>query len=135
MRRITIMLTTTLLTAVLLAGGAGMAAAEPHKNQVLVPASCGDNGEQQYTFVLNAQGNAGQIVGSNSNIVIKSYVATYTNVDTGETFVDIYNSGNKTGQQRDLISCSGETKYVDNVFGEVTVVFKFEGFVTPRGKG
>ncbi len=135
MKRITIMLTTTLLAAVLLAGGAGMAAAEPQKNQVLVPASCGANGEQQYTFVLNAQGNAGQIVGSNSNILIKSYVATYTKLLTGETFVDIYNSGNKTGQRDALISCRGETTYVDNVFGEVKVVFVFDGFVTPRGKG
>ena len=128
MKRKALLLTAVMLAATLLVGGT--AAAEPHKNQVRVQASC-DNGKN-YTFVLNAQGNSGKIVGSKSNIIIKSYVATYTNVDTGQTFVDTYDSGNKYGQQRDLISCTGETTYVDNVFGEVNVVFQFEGFVTPR---
>lgn len=132
MRRRAPLLAAVMLAATLLVGGT--AAAEPHKNQVPVVASC-DNGKN-YTFVLNAQGNSGHIAGSKSNIIIKSYVATYTNADTGETlFVDTYNSGNKRGQQRDLISCSGVTTYVDNVFGEVTVIFEFQGFVTPRGKG
>ncbi len=129
MRRKASLLMAVMLAAVLLGGGT--AAAEPQKNQVRVVASC-DNGKN-YTFVLNAQGNSGKIVGSKSNIIIKSYVATYTNAVTGETlFVDVYNNGNRYGQQRDLISCSGATTYVDNVFGEVTVTFQFQGFVTPR---
>ncbi len=76
--------------------------------------------------MLYAQGNAGQMVGSNSNIVIKRYHAEYVDPTTGETlFVDTYNIGNETGQQCALISCRGETTYVDNVLGEIKVIFEF----------
>lgn len=131
MKRITLALAAALIAAVL---GAGVAAAEPGKNQVTVPATC-DNG-RQITFVLNAQGDAGKIAGSNSNIVVKSYVATYKDPSTGETlFVDSSTGGNKNGLQRNLVTCNGETTYTDNKYGTVAVVFDFQGLITPRGKG
>lgn len=130
MRRMTLLAVAALFAVVL---GAGVAAAEPGKNQVTVPAEC-DNGEQ-VTFVLNAQGNAGKIAGSNSNIIPKSYVATYKDPVTGETlFVDVLEGGNKNGLRNSLVACHGETTYTDNKFGTVAVVFDFQGLITPRGR-
>ncbi len=130
MKRITLAVAAALFAAVI---GGGVAAAEPGKNQVTVPAEC-NNGER-ITFVLNAQGNAGKIVGSDGNIIVNSYAVTYKDASTGETlFVDTFEGGNKNGLQRSLVTCHGETTYTDNKYGEAGVDFDFQGLITPRGE-
>jgi hypothetical protein len=119
------------MASVLLVGG--VAAAEPMKNQIRVPVTC-DNGED-YTVVINGMGKAGHVVGSTSNIVIKSYTATYSDPATGELIGgDEYGQGNKKGLEDDLINCTGQITTDLVGLGSVTAVFEFEGFITPRGK-
>lgn len=120
----------TMMFAVLLVGGIGTAAAEPQKNQIEVPVKC-DNGEK-YTFVINGEGNAGQITDSTSNVVIKEYEITYI-TKTGERITDTFDQGNATGLQGDLINCTGRIKVELFGLGEVTAIFEFQAFVTPRG--
>lgn len=131
MRRLAIFLTVALLAVVLLASGVGTASAEPHKNQILVPATC-DNG-QSYTFVINGMSKVGQIVGSNGNIVIKSFTVTYFDPDGNPIGGDTFGQGNKKGLQEDLIECDGSTTTELQGLGVVKAVFDFHGFLTPRG--
>ena len=124
----------SLLTALLLAGSAGAALGEPLKNQISVPVSC-SNGES-VTFVVNGEGNAGQIVGSKSNIMIKAYEATYYSTTDGAVVGEqSFAGGTKTGQQGAAVRCAGESTFTHWQLGEVRAVLQFEGFVTPRGKG
>ncbi len=129
MRRVVLL---TLFATMLLACWTGIATAEPHKNQILVPASC-DNG-QSFTFVINGMSKVGQIRGSNENIVIKRFTVTYFDPTGSLIGGDEFNQGNKNGVQRDLISCTGQTTTELQGLGIVTAVFDFQGFVTPRGK-
>lgn len=129
MRRILLLM---LLSTMLLADWTGAATAEPHKNQILVPASC-DRG-QNYTFVINGMSKVGQIRGSTDNIVIKRFTVTYIDSDGTRLGGDEFDQGNKNGVQSDLISCKGQTTTELQGLGTVTAVFEFQGFVTPRGK-
>jgi len=131
MRRALLMM---LFATVLLASGIGTATAEPQKNQIEVTVSC-DN-DQEYTLVFNAMSKTGQVSGSMSNVVVKSGTVTFKPTDGTQPITDeIGGQGNKKGLQSDLIACDGETeRIVIEGLGEVTAVFAFEGFVTPRGK-
>jgi len=129
MKRIVLLLTTILLSTMLLAGGIETAAAEPQKNQIEVPVKC-DNGEK-YTFVINGEGNAGHLTESTSNLVIKSYTVTYI-TGTGERITDTFDQSNANGLQGDLITCTGRTRVELFGLGEVTAIFEFQAFVTPR---
>ncbi len=132
MKKMVLLLTMALLAAVLLTSGIGVAAAEPQKNQILVPATC-DNG-QSYTFVINGMSKVGQILGSTNNIAIKRFTVTYLDPDGNLIGGDEFDRGNKNGVQRDLINCAGRTTTEIQGLGLVTAVFEFQGFVTPRGK-
>ncbi len=131
MRRALLMM---LFATVLLASGIGTATAEPQKNQIEVTVSC-DN-EQEYTLVFNAMSKTGQVSGSMSNVVVKSGTVTFFPTDGTQPIKDeVGGQGNKEGLQGDLITCVGETEpIVIEGLGEITAVFKFEGFVTPRGQ-
>lgn len=119
-----------LSTAVLCVSGIGPADAEPHKNQILVKASC--NNGQNYTFVINAMSKTGHVLGSTDNVVVKEFTVTYKK--NGEVIrVDVYGSGNKKGLQGDLIHCDGEAEIELQGEGLVTAIFDFQAFVTPRG--
>lgn len=132
MRKMVFLLTMALLVVVLLTSTIGVAAAEPQKNQILVPASC-DNG-QSYTFVINGMSKVGQILGSTNNIVIKRFTVTYFDPDGNLIGGDTFGQGNKKGLQRDLINCTGRTTTELQGLGLVTAVYEFQGFITPRGK-
>ena len=131
MRKFGLLATAALLAVVILASGVGTAAAEPQKNQILVPVKC-DNG-QSYTFVINGMSKVGKINGSNQNLVITEYTVTFfrpgTEVVVGE---DTFDRGNS--EQRDTISCTGSTSTTLQGLGPVDAEFVFEGFVTPRGE-
>ncbi len=136
MRRIAFLLVTVLLTAVLFASGIGTATAEPQKNQIRVLTQC-DNGKR-LTFVVNGEGNVGQIIGSRNNIVIQRSKLTFLDPETRVPVADpaIVDQGNKKGLQGDLIICKGEITtdiFMRGEIREVTVVFEFQGFITPRG--
>ncbi len=133
MRRIALLLATVLLAAVLLASGIGTAAAEPQKNQIVVPATC-DNGETP-TFVINGMSKVGKIEGSTSNIVVKRFTATFTDPETGEPVGEplVREQGPEKGVQGDPITCTGVVTTELQGLGLVTSTFEFEGFVTPRG--
>ncbi len=135
MRRIVLLTTMVLLAVVLLASGVDTAAAEPQKNQILVPAEC-TNG-QDYTFVINGMSKVGKIVDGNNNIVITSFTVTYFEPPgpPSGAFIgtDTFDQGNKEGLQGDLINCTGTTETELQGLGFVTAVYEFQGFVTPRG--
>ncbi len=133
MRRIVLLTTMVLLAVVLLASGVNTAAAEPQKNQILVPATC-DNG-QGYTFVINGMSKVGKIVDGNNNIVITSFTVTYFEPPPSGAFIDTdtFDQGNKEGLQGDLINCTGTTETELQGLGPVTAVYEFQGVVTPRG--
>lgn len=145
MKRLGILLTTTMLAAVLLAvGGLGTAAADPLKNyRLLVPdVSCEGSGEK-FTFVINGEGVAGHIIGSKSNIMPVKDKATYTYLDQVDengnslppvTVYDQLGKGKKNGLQRDLKTCKGSVEYEDPELGTVKADFEIEAFFTPRGK-
>lgn len=128
MRRLAILLTVALFPTVLLVSGVGTVSAEPQKNQILVPATC-DNG-QSYTFVINGMSKVGQIVGSNGNLVVKSFTVTYFDPDGNLIGGDTFGQGNK----EDLIECNGSTTTELQGLGVVTAIFDFQGFLTPRNK-
>jgi hypothetical protein len=122
-----------LIAATTSASSVGIAVAEPGKNQISAQtSSCSDG--QDYAFVLNAMGKAWQIEGSNANLVVKRYALTYFDPVSGELIGrDTYDSGNKSGLGRDLISCTGEVTTELEGLGLVRVVAEFNAFVTPRG--
>ena len=71
-----------LFTALLCLSGIGVAAAEPHKNQIVVEATCSNS--QSYTFVINGMSKTGQVtdstdvtVSNNVNVVVKQFTVTY----------------------------------------------------------
>jgi hypothetical protein len=132
MRKIVHLLTMVLLAVVLLASGVNTAAAEPQKNQILVPAEC--NG-QSYTFVINGMGKVGKIVDGNNNIVITEYTVTYRNLQGDVVGQDTFDQGNAPDSQ-DAISCTGSvTTELQGPGGEpevLTADYVFEGFITPR---
>lgn len=131
MRRV-VPLLTVLFAAALLACGLGTAAAEPAKNRVLASASC-DDGEE-YVFLIDGEGNAGRVLGSKANVVVLEYEVSYVDPDTGERVVaDTFYRGEKNGLRGDRVRCAGTTAFDHWQLGEVTAVFEFEGFVTPRG--
>jgi hypothetical protein len=127
MRRRAPLLAAATLAATLLVGGT--AAAEPGMNQILVPAEC-DNGEE-YTFVVNGEGNVGHLLGSNSNFVVKRYEVSYFAPKSKEPLMtDTYDSGLKTGLEGELVTCTGETTIDHWQLGKVRAVFEFQGFLT-----
>lgn len=136
MRRIAFLLVTVLLAAVLLAGGTGTATAEPQKNQIKVRVSCDNDPEPEYTLVFNAMSKTGQVLGSTSNVVVKSGTVTYFDPVTGglKGSDEIGGQGNKKNLRGDRITCEGETTTEIQGLGRVRAVFEFEGFVTPRGR-
>ena len=131
MRKLGRLATVVLLAMVLLTSGVGTAAAEPQKNQILVPVNC-DNG-QSYTLVINGMSKVGQISGGNQNLVVTEYTVTYRDSDTKQFLgEDTFDRGNS--EQRDTISCTGTTSTTLQGLGPVDAYYEFEGFVTPRGK-
>ena len=133
MRKVFLLATLVLLPTVLLTSRVDTAAAEPQKNQILLPASC-DNG-QEYRFVINGMSKVGQILGSNNNIVIKRFTVTYFEPPPSGAFIaaDTFDQGTKVGLQGDLINCTGSTTTELQGLGRVTAVFEFEGVILPRG--
>ncbi|MGI9047829.1 MAG: hypothetical protein ACR2GU_00320 [Rubrobacteraceae bacterium] len=130
-------LVTLALATMLFIGEAGTSVAEPGKNQIPIKASC-DNGKQ-YSFVINGMGNVGHIAGTTSNIMPVKVTATFNYVDpaTGQPASMVVNQdlgkGNKNGQQRDLLNCTGTAQYQDRDLGPVTANFVIQAFLTPRG--
>lgn len=123
----------TMFAVVVLAVGAGVASAEPHKNQIILPASC-DNG-RNYTLVLNGEGNAGHVLGSNNNVIPVKYTVTYLNAENQEPIATYrYDNGKKTGLEGKLVSCSGTTEFEDWKMGRVVSIFEFEALVTPNSR-
>lgn len=127
MKRIALLSVAALFAAVL---GSGVAAAEPAKNQVMASATCDDG--RQYTFVLNGESNAGQLLDSTGNLITARYAVDYFDQDGNLVASDSFNQGTKKGQR--LISCHGETTFEHWQLGTVTAVLEFQGFVTPNGK-
>jgi hypothetical protein len=71
--------------------------------------------------------------GSNSNLLVKSYTLTYYDPTTGELIgSSTYGSGEKNGQEGDLLTCQGEVTTILEGLGLVRVVAEFEAFVSPR---
>ncbi len=134
MRRMILLLEIVLVATVVFASGIGTVAAEPMKNQVVVPASCSDG--KTYTFVLNGEGNAGHIIGSKSNIIIARATVIFTDPDTGELIgMDEFGQqGDKSGLEGDLIRCTGQVEVTLFRLGTVIAEFEFDAFVTPRAK-
>ena len=131
MKRGTLMLTTVMFATLLLASGIGTAVAEPQKNQIPVSATC--DGGVQRTFVINGEGNVGHINGSTDNIIIATSSFKFLAPDR-EIPPVIVDNGKKEGLKGDLIRCEGEVPDIELFrLGKVTVVYEFEGFVTPRG--
>jgi hypothetical protein len=138
-------LSAMLFTAVLCLSGIGLAAAEPQKNQIVVGAEC-EPDSQMYTFVINGMSKTGHVVPStdvdvskvrNVNVVVKQFTVEYYDIPDGNLVgSDVYDSGNKEGLQGDLIYCEGETPDPIELqgLGPVTAIYKFQAFVTPRGK-
>jgi hypothetical protein len=136
MRKFGLLATVVLLTVVLLTSGVGTAAAEPQKNQILVPVEC-DN-RQSYTLVINGMSKVGQIIGDNNNIVVTEFTVTYRNLKNEFLGKDTFDQGkaeesNGNNPQSDPISCTGSTTAELEGLGVVRAVYEFEGFVTPRG--
>ena len=138
MRKFVPLATVVLLAMALLASGVGTAAAEPQKNQILVPVTC-DNG-QSYTLVINGMSKVGQISGGNQNLVVTEFDVTFRDPDTGVVVGgDTFDRGNAedpkgNSPQGDAISCDGSVDTTLQGLGKVTAEFDFRGFVTPRGK-
>jgi hypothetical protein len=128
------------ITVVLCLSGIGVAAAEPpelQKNQILVEASC-TNG-QKITFVINGMSKTGDVEASTSNIVIKKYTVEYFQDGNPKPVrSDTFEFGNKKvldPENGDLISCTGVAEDIDvQGLGEVTAIYDFQAFVTPRGQ-
>lgn len=133
MRKVFLLATVVLLAVVLLTSGVDKATAELQKNQILLPATC-DNG-QEYKFVINGMSKVGKIIGSNDNIVIKSFTVTYFEPPPSGAFIleETFDQGIKEGLQGDLINCTGSTETELQDLGLVTAVFEFQGVVLPRG--
>jgi hypothetical protein len=139
MRKFGLLATVALLAMVLLTSGVGTAAAEPQKNQILVPVNC-DNG-QSYTLVINGMSKVGQISGGNQNLVVTEYTVTFfqRGTTTNPIGTDTFDRGkaeesNGNSPQRYPISCDGTTTAELEGLGIVRADYEFEGFVTPRGK-
>jgi hypothetical protein len=133
-----------LFTAVLCVSGIGLAAAEPHKNQIVVQVTEEEpctNGES-YTFVINGMSKTGHVTDSTDvdvskveNLVVKQFIVEYfQNENPNPVGSDEFDSGKKEGLQGDLIQCSGTTQTVLQGLGPVTANYDFQAFVTPRGK-
>jgi len=141
MRKIFLLVTMVLLAVVLLTSGVGTATAKPQtelqKNQIEIKASCTTDGQSftSYTFVINGMSKVGQIIGSNNNIVIKSFTVTYFEPPPSGAFIleETFDQGNKEGLQRDLINCTGITETELQGLGRVTADFEFQGVALPRG--
>src|SRR5919107_348067 len=111
-----------LFTAMLCLSGIGLAAAEPHKNQIVVDATCVTNG-QSYTFVINGMSKTGHVTprtdvtASNVNVVVKQFIVTYFREENPDEPVDsdVFESGKALDQglQRDLIQCSGVAEDIE----------------------
>jgi hypothetical protein len=138
MRKFVLLATVALLAVALLASGVGTAAAEPQKNQILVPVKC-DNG-QSYTLVINGMSKVGQISGGNQNLVVTEFDVTFRDPDTGDVVgTDTFDRGkaeesNGNNPQDDPIRCTGSIRTTLQGIGLVDAEFVFEGFVTPRGE-
>ena len=133
-------LSAMLFTALLCLSGIGVAAAEPQKNQIVVKATC--EGNQRYTFVINAMSKTGQVTPSTdatvsnvSNLVVKQFTVEYFQKGT-LVGSDEFESGKalEQGLESDLIECEGETTTELQGLGLVTARYDFQAFVTPRGK-
>jgi hypothetical protein len=133
-----------LFTAVLCVSGIGLAAAEPHKNQIVVQVTEEEpctNGES-YTFVINGMSKTGHVTDSTDvdvskveNLVVKQFIVEYfQNENPNPVGSDEFDSGKKEGLQGDLIQCSGTTQTVLQGLGPVKAVYDFQAFVTPTGK-
>jgi hypothetical protein len=126
-------LLTTILTLILLIVGAlGTATAEPQKNQIVVPASCTTDG-QSYTFVINGMAKTGHLTDSNGNFVFTSYTVNYYDDQGNLLDTDKYSAGTKLNSQDDILSCRGQVDTTVQGLGDVTAVYEFKGFLTPRG--
>ena len=130
MRKFGLLAIVALLAVVILGSGVGTAAAEPQKNQILVPVKC-DNG-QSYTFVINGMSKVGQIIGSNDNIVVTEFTVTYRDLKNKLLGEDTFDQGNAEGSQGVSLSCTGRTTAELEGLGVVRAVYEFEGFITPR---
>ncbi len=134
MKRIALVLAVAMVMAVF---GSGIAAADPinNKNAEVFQVTC-DNG-QTYTVVVTG-GNPGHIVGSTRNIIPVEFTFTAIDPDTGEVLFSETEpaKGNKTGLQRDLITCETAPQTIeDPETGEtITFVITVEAFLTPRGR-
>ena len=132
MKKIVLLATMALLVVVLFTSVAGTAAAEPQKNQILIPTTCDDG--QSYTFVINGMSKVGQILGSNNNFVVTAFTVTYR-YQNGDLVEDTFGHGKAENSQKDLISCSGRITTELQAPGgepeEVTADFTFQGFVAP----
>ena len=139
MRKFGLLANVVLLAVVLLMSGVGTAAAEPQKNQILVPVKC-DNG-QSYTLVINGMSKVGQISGGNQNLVVTEFTVTFfqRGTTTNPIGTDTFDRGkaeesNGNNPHGNAINCTGRVDTTLQGIGDVTAVFVFEGFVTPRGK-
>jgi hypothetical protein len=123
-----------LFIALLCLSGVGVAAAAPQKNQIKVKTTSCSNG-QEYTFVINGMSKTGDVTTSTSNVVVKEYTVDYFEYPSGK-FIGTDEFGNKKVLNGDPIQCSGITPEPIELqgLGEVTAEYKFQAFVTPRGK-
>jgi hypothetical protein len=129
------LLTAFLILIFLIVGALGTATAEPHKNQIVVPAKCKTEDGQRFTttFVINGMAKTGLLTDSTGNIVITSYTVSYYD-DKGKLLdTDTFNSGTKLNSRDDIVSCSGEVETTLQGLGDVTAVYEFKGFLTPAG--
>ena len=131
MRKFGLLATVVLLAVVLLTSGVGTAAAEPQKNQILVPVKC-DNG-QSYTLVINGMAKTGLLIDSIAKAIkITSYTVTYYDKDGNKVYEDEFDSGTKINSRDDILDCDGQvTADFEGIGDDVTAVFDFRGFLVP----
>ena len=131
MRRAILLLIATFI--VLLAGGIGTALAEPQntqtgQNEIPIIATC-DNGET-YELIVVAEGQSLKPVSSEHLVVLRS---TFNLFDAKtRKFIDtiVFDKGQKTGLEGDLVQCEGTVKTTLFKIGEVRIEFTFEALVT-----
>ena len=128
-------LLTTVLSLILLivVGALGTATAEPHKNQIVVPAKCKTEDGQRFTttFVINGMAKTGLLTDSSGNIVITSYTVSYYDDQHDLIGTDTFDTGSKLNSQDDILSCSGQVETTLQGLGDVRAVYEFKGFLTP----
>jgi hypothetical protein len=127
------LLSTVLSLILLIVGALGTATAEPHKNQIVVPAKCKTEDGQRFTttFVINGMAKTGLLTDSSGNIVITSYTVSYYDDKHNLLGTDTFDSGTQLNSQDDIVSCSGQVDTTLQGLGDVRAVYEFKGFLTP----